>query len=49
MPGAGKRGLDAMNAWLQREQEPILPEKSLLAGWTPKKLTNPQVRGTDRI
>ncbi|MFF5345371.1 tyrosine-type recombinase/integrase [Streptomyces althioticus] len=44
MPGAGKRGLDAMDAWLERERQPILPEKSLPAGWTKKVIPNPQVR-----
>ncbi|MFD8430283.1 integrase [Streptomyces coelicoflavus] len=43
MPGAGKRGLDAMDAWLTQDQQPILPEKSLAAGWSKTIALNPQV------
>ncbi|MGY1497432.1 hypothetical protein ACW4TU_12685 [Streptomyces sp. QTS52] len=45
MPGAGQRGLAAMNAWLHQDQPQIAPEKSLPAGWIKKLTLNPQVKG----
>lgn len=43
MPGAGQRGIAAMDAWLAPAQ-PIVPEKSLLAGWIKTLPSNPQVK-----
>ncbi|WP_442738360.1 tyrosine-type recombinase/integrase [Streptomyces pseudogriseolus] len=45
MPGAGQRGLAAMDAWLEDRHQPKVPEKSLLAGWIKKIPPNPQVKG----
>ncbi|MFD5629956.1 tyrosine-type recombinase/integrase [Streptomyces sp. NPDC127072] len=44
MPGAGRRGLAAMNSWLGQDQPSIVPEKSLLPGWIKKMTPNPQVK-----
>jgi hypothetical protein len=35
-PGAGQRGLVAMDAWLDDRPQPKVPEKSLLADWIKK-------------
>ncbi|WP_328879189.1 tyrosine-type recombinase/integrase [Streptomyces sp. NBC_00299] len=45
MPGAGQRGLAAMDAWLEDRHQPKVPEKSLLAVWIKKIPPNPQVKG----
>jgi integrase len=44
MPGAGFRGLAAMDAWLEQDHQRKIPQKSLLAGWTTKLTMNPQVK-----
>ncbi|MEV8547193.1 hypothetical protein [Streptomyces sp. NPDC051572] len=44
MPGAGRRGLAAMDSWLGQDQPQIVPEKSLLTGWINKLTPNPQVK-----
>jgi hypothetical protein len=41
MPGAGQRGLVAMNAWLEDRHRPKVPEKSLLAEWITTIPSNP--------
>ncbi|MFB7656059.1 MULTISPECIES: hypothetical protein [unclassified Streptomyces] len=33
-----------MDTWLEQDQQSILPEKSLLAGWAKQITLNPQVR-----
>ncbi|MEU5303289.1 hypothetical protein ACH4YO_04180 [Streptomyces noursei] len=45
MPGAGQRGLVAMDAWLEDRHQPKVPEKSLPAEWIKKIPPNPQVKG----
>ncbi|MEW2400065.1 site-specific integrase [Streptomyces sp. NPDC046862] len=45
MPGAGQRGLAAMDAWLEQDQLRIVPEKSPAAEWIKKVTLNPQVKG----
>ncbi|MFF2216453.1 tyrosine-type recombinase/integrase [Streptomyces antibioticus] len=45
MPGAGQRGLVAMDVWLDDRPQPKVPEKSLLAEWIKKTPTNSQVKG----
>ncbi|TQE38984.1 integrase [Streptomyces ipomoeae] len=45
MPGAGQRGLAAMDAWLEQDQQRIVPEKSPAAEWIKKVTLNPQVKG----
>ncbi|MEE1763864.1 hypothetical protein PUR53_33365 [Streptomyces sp. SP18BB07] len=44
MPGAGRRGLAAMDAWLDQDQLRIIPEKSPGAEWNKKTPLNPQVK-----
>ncbi|MFG2782970.1 hypothetical protein ACGFY7_34695 [Streptomyces prunicolor] len=44
MPGAGRRGLAAMDSWLGQDQPQIVLEKSLLTGWIKKLTPNPQVK-----
>lgn len=44
MPGAGQRGLFAMDAWLEDRHQPKVPEKSLPAEWIRKTSPNPQLR-----
>ncbi|MFJ6101815.1 tyrosine-type recombinase/integrase [Streptomyces sp. NPDC092359] len=44
MPGAGFRGLAAMDAWLEQGSPQKIPQKSLLVGWTKKMAMNPQVK-----
>jgi hypothetical protein len=48
MPGAGRRGLAAMDAWLRDPSLPKVPEKSLRAGIAPRIPSNVQVKGTAR-
>ncbi|MDT0464821.1 tyrosine-type recombinase/integrase [Streptomyces gibsoniae] len=45
MPGAGQRGLVAMDAWLEDRRRPKVPEKSPLAEWIKKIPANQQVKG----
>jgi hypothetical protein len=47
MPGAGQRGLAAMDAWLEDRHQPKIPEKSPLADWIKKIPANPQVKWLD--
>ena len=44
MPGAGKRGLAAMDGWLAPTPPPNVPVKSLAAPWLKKLTINAQVR-----
>ncbi|MFD4319856.1 hypothetical protein [Streptomyces sp. NPDC058548] len=44
MPGAGFRGLAAMDAWLEQDHQHKIPQKSLLAGWTTQLTMNQQVK-----
>ncbi|MFE7131652.1 integrase [Streptomyces sp. NPDC057638] len=44
MPGAGRRGLAAMDSWLAEDQHKV-PEKSLAAGWASGLALKPQLRG----
>ncbi|GAA0448990.1 hypothetical protein [Streptomyces olivaceiscleroticus] len=45
MPGAGQRGLAAMDAWLEDRRQPKVPEKSLLTEWIKAIPPNLQVKG----
>ncbi|MFH8451998.1 hypothetical protein ACH4CD_22520 [Streptomyces fungicidicus] len=45
MPGAGQRGLAAMDAWLRAPSRPKVPEKSLLACRATRLPSNMQVKG----
>ncbi|MFJ8062849.1 tyrosine-type recombinase/integrase [Streptomyces sp. NPDC096142] len=45
MPGAGHRGLLAMDAWLDQDRRRIVPEKSPAAEWIKKMIPNQQVSG----
>ncbi|MEU8748538.1 hypothetical protein AB0C39_33255 [Streptomyces parvulus] len=45
MPGAGQRGVAAMDAWLEDPSRPKVPEKSLLAWRTTQLTSNTQVKG----
>ncbi|MFF6884663.1 tyrosine-type recombinase/integrase [Streptomyces sp. NPDC012421] len=44
MPGAGLRGLAAMDAWLEPDHQRKIPQKSLLAAWSTQLTMNPQVK-----
>ncbi|MGF2213601.1 hypothetical protein [Streptomyces albidoflavus] len=44
MPGAGQRGVAAMDAWLQGPSRPKVPEKSLLSWRTTPLPSNVQVK-----
>jgi hypothetical protein len=44
MPGAGHRGLAAMDSWLEQDQSSIAPEKCLVNGWTKNPTLKPQVK-----
>ncbi|MFJ5817809.1 tyrosine-type recombinase/integrase [Streptomyces sp. NPDC093108] len=44
VPGAGNRGLAAMDAWLEQDHQRKIPEKSLLMGWTSQLTMKPQVK-----
>ncbi len=46
MPGAGKRGLAAMDTWLAQDQQPKVPEKSLAYPWLTSLAVKPQVSDT---
>ncbi|MFD7874770.1 hypothetical protein ACFV5G_11790 [Streptomyces sp. NPDC059766] len=48
MPGAGQRGLAAMDAWLRDPSRPKVPDKSLLACRAAQLPTNMQVKGIVR-
>ncbi|WP_272587733.1 hypothetical protein [Streptomyces sp. M92] len=48
MPGAGQRGLAAMDAWLRDPSRPKVPEKSLQAWTAPRVPSNVQVKGIVR-
>ncbi|MEV6949630.1 hypothetical protein AB0N07_48595 [Streptomyces sp. NPDC051172] len=45
MPGAGQRGLAAMDAWLDQDPLRIVPEKSPAAEWIKKFSLSAQVNG----
>ncbi|MEU6201815.1 hypothetical protein [Streptomyces sp. NPDC047061] len=45
MPGAGQRGLVAMDAWLEDRHRPKVPEKSPVAEWIKKIPENQQASG----
>lgn len=45
MPGAGKRGLAAMDAWLTQDQQRKVPEKSLATPWITTPTADPQFKG----
>jgi len=44
MPGAGRRGLAAMDTWLEQDRPRNVSEKSLLTEWIKKFPLNPQVK-----
>ncbi|MFD9846764.1 hypothetical protein [Streptomyces parvus] len=44
MPGAGYRGLAAMDTWLEQKHQRNIPGKSLLTERTTKLTMNPQVK-----
>ncbi|WP_260696860.1 hypothetical protein [Streptomyces sp. 130] len=48
MPGAGHRGLAAMDAWLRDPSRPKVPEKSLRTWIAPRTPWNMQVKGMAR-
>ncbi len=48
MPGAGQRGLTAMDAWLRNPSRPKVPEKSLRTWIAPQTPSNMQVKGIAR-
>ncbi|MFI0167024.1 hypothetical protein [Streptomyces sp. NPDC017095] len=48
MPGAGRRGLAAMDAWLQASSRPKVPEKPLLACRATQLPPNMQAKGMMR-
>ncbi|MFI6288261.1 hypothetical protein ACIBCM_26535 [Streptomyces sp. NPDC051018] len=52
MPGAGRRGLAAMDSWLAGDQHKV-PEKSLAAGWgitsTLKLQVNSMINSADAV
>ncbi|MER8027824.1 hypothetical protein ABTZ78_02430 [Streptomyces bauhiniae] len=48
MPGAGLRGLAAMDAWLRDSSRSKVPEKSLRAWIAPRIPANMQVKGIVR-
>ncbi|WP_327327823.1 tyrosine-type recombinase/integrase [Streptomyces sp. NBC_01210] len=45
MPGAGKHGLAAMDAWLTQDQQRKVSEKSLATPWITSLTVNPQIIG----
>ncbi|WP_406152129.1 hypothetical protein [Streptomyces sp. NBC_01012] len=48
MPGAGQRGLTAMDTWLRDSSRPKVPEKSLRTRIAPRTPSNMQVKGIAR-
>jgi integrase len=49
MPGAGRRGLAAMDAWLEQDQPQFVPEKSPASEWIKETYLESAGQGSHRI